>query len=74
MLPACVLASACLGLALLVRPPAASGAEVVDRIAATVNDTAIPESEVRRAMVVSGLEPRRRRDAGGVPRRGSSTP
>ena len=50
-------ASACLGLALLVRPSAASGAEVVDRIAATVNDTAIPESEVRRAMVVSGLEP-----------------
>ena len=51
------LASACLNLALLVRPSATSGAEVVDRIAATVNDTAIPESEVRRAMVVSGLEP-----------------
>ncbi len=51
------LASACLILALLVRPSATSGAEVVDRIAATVNDTAIPESEVRRAMVVSGLEP-----------------
>jgi hypothetical protein len=50
-------ATACLGLALLVRPSAASGLEVVDRIAATVNDTAIPESEVRRATVVSGLEP-----------------
>lgn len=32
-------------------------AEVVDRIAATVNDTAIPESEVRKAMVVSALSP-----------------
>jgi hypothetical protein len=32
-------------------------AEVVDRIAATVNDTAIPESEVRKAMLVSALEP-----------------
>jgi hypothetical protein len=31
--------------------------EIVDRIAATVNDTAIAESEVRHAMVVSGLEP-----------------
>lgn len=40
---------------LLVGPPA--GAEIVDRIAATVNDTAIPESEVRKAMVVSGLTP-----------------
>lgn len=30
-------------------------AAVVDRIAATVNDVAIPESEVRKAMVVSGL-------------------
>ena len=52
-----LVASACLGLALLVRPSASSGPEVVDRIAATVNDTAIPESEVRRAVVVSGLEP-----------------
>lgn len=50
-------ASACLGLAFLACPPASPGAEVIDRIAATVNDTAIPESEVRRAMVVSGLEP-----------------
>jgi hypothetical protein len=50
-------AAACLGLALLACPPALPGAEVVDRIAATVNDTAIPESEVRRAMFVSGLEP-----------------
>jgi hypothetical protein len=50
-------ASACLPLSLLVCRLAA-GAEVVDRIAATVNDTAIPESEVLRAMVVSALEPR----------------
>ncbi len=35
-----------------------AAADTVDRIAATVNDAAIPESEVRRAMVVSGLEPR----------------
>jgi len=35
---------------------AAAAAEVVDRIAATVNDSAIPESELRRAMVVSALE------------------
>ena len=35
-----------------------AAAEVVDRIAATVNDTAIPESEVRRAMAVSDLAPR----------------
>ncbi|HEY3171577.1 MAG TPA: hypothetical protein VGK86_03280 [Thermoanaerobaculia bacterium] len=32
-------------------------ADVVDRIAATVNDVAIPESEVRKAMVVSALQP-----------------
>lgn len=50
-------ASACLGLAFLACPSASPGAEVVDRIAATVNDTAIPESEVRRAVVVSGLAP-----------------
>ena len=31
--------------------------ELVDRIAATVNDTAIPESEVRKAMLVSALQP-----------------
>jgi hypothetical protein len=31
--------------------------ELIDRIAATVNDTAIPESEVRKAMVVSALTP-----------------
>ena len=30
-------------------------AAVVDRIAATVNDVAIPESEVRKAMIVAGL-------------------
>ncbi|HEY3203926.1 MAG TPA: hypothetical protein VGL03_09730 [Thermoanaerobaculia bacterium] len=43
------------GLFLLASSPAA--AEILDRIAATVNDTAIPESEVRKAMVVSALEP-----------------
>jgi hypothetical protein len=32
-------------------------ADIVDRIAATVNDVAIPESEVRKAMVVSALQP-----------------
>ncbi len=32
-------------------------AEIVDRIAATVNDTAIPESEVRNAILVTALEP-----------------
>jgi hypothetical protein len=32
-------------------------ADVVDRIAATVDDVAIPESEVRKAMVVSALQP-----------------
>lgn len=35
----------------------AARGEIVDRIAATVNDAAIPESEVRRAMLVSALEP-----------------
>ena len=34
--------------------PAAGG--IVDRIAATVNDTAIPESEVREAMLFSAIE------------------
>ncbi len=42
-------------LLLLAVLPAA--AEIVDRIAATVNDTAIPESEVREATVVGALEP-----------------
>jgi parvulin-like peptidyl-prolyl isomerase len=37
---------------------AAVSAETVDRIAATVNDSAITESEVQKAMVVSALEPR----------------
>ena len=32
-------------------------AEIVDRIAATVNDTAIPESEVRKAILVSAFSP-----------------
>jgi hypothetical protein len=44
-------AAAVLGAAL------ALGADIVDRIAATVNDVAIPESEVRKAMVVSALQP-----------------
>jgi hypothetical protein len=50
------LARSWLVLGLLLCLPAA--AEVVDRVAATVNDAAIAESEVRRAMVVSALEPR----------------
>lgn len=37
--------------------PAGGGAATVDRIAATVNDVAIAESEVRRAMAVSALRP-----------------
>ena len=41
----------------LIAVSAAARSDVVDRIAATVNDTAIPESEVRKAMVVSGLSP-----------------
>ncbi|MEP6994046.1 MAG: hypothetical protein ABI968_05940 [Acidobacteriota bacterium] len=40
---------------LLAAWPAA--AEIVDGIAATVNDTAIPETELRKAMVVSALSP-----------------
>jgi hypothetical protein len=46
----CAAALSLLGAALL-------SAEIVDRIAATVNDTAIPESEVRKAMLVSALQP-----------------
>jgi len=42
-----------------------AAAAVIDRIAATVNNTAIPESEVRRAMVVSDLSPRPNEDAEG---------
>lgn len=46
------------GLAVVTLAAAASlSAEFVDRIAATVNDTAIPESEVRKAMLVSALQP-----------------
>lgn len=45
----------CAVLLLLTCTPA--GAEVVDRVAASVNDTAIPESQVRKAMVVSALTP-----------------
>ena len=44
---------ACLALAVAL----ALTADVVDRIAATVNDVAIPESEVRKAIVVSALQP-----------------
>lgn len=51
-----------LGLSVAVAFPAAA-AEIVDRIAATVNESAIPESDVRRAMVVSALEPRPGEDA-----------
>ena len=32
-------------------------AEIVDRIAATVDDVAIPESEVRKAMAISAMRP-----------------
>lgn len=48
--PASVFAIAILAAAVL------SG-EIIDRIAATVNDTAIPESEVRKAILVSALTP-----------------
>jgi len=34
-----------------------SRAEIVDRIAATVDEVAIPESQVRKAMVISAVEP-----------------
>jgi hypothetical protein len=44
-------------LPLLLLPAAMALAAVVDRIAATVNDVAIPESEVRRAMALSALRP-----------------
>jgi hypothetical protein len=46
-----------LGPILVVVLAAAVAAEVVDRIAATVNDVAIPESEVRKAIVTSALRP-----------------
>ncbi len=47
-----------LGLAAVMLAAAASQTpEFVDRIAATVNDTAIPESDVRKAMLVSALQP-----------------
>jgi hypothetical protein len=45
-----------IGLALCA-PWAAVRADVVDRIAASVNDTAIPESEVRKQMLISALQP-----------------
>ena len=44
-------------LILILSIAASAGAEIVDRIAATVNDSAIPESEVRRAMLVSAMNP-----------------
>src|SRR5260370_16773647 len=42
---------------MLLLAAAAAVAATVDRIAATVNDVAIPESEVRRAMALSALRP-----------------
>jgi hypothetical protein len=42
---------------ILLLAAAAALAATVDRIAATVNDVAIPESEVRRAMALSALRP-----------------
>jgi hypothetical protein len=48
-------AAACAILAVAVRVAAQD--RIVDRIAAAVNDIAIPESEVRKAMVVSALTP-----------------
>jgi hypothetical protein len=42
---------------MLLLSAAAALAATVDRIAATVNDVAVPESEVRRAMAVSALRP-----------------
>jgi hypothetical protein len=44
-------------LPILLLPAAIALSAVVDRIAATVNDVAIPESEVRRAMALSALRP-----------------
>ena len=44
-------------LPILLLPAAMALSAVVDRIAATVNDVAIPESEVRRAMALSALRP-----------------
>ncbi len=37
-------------------PAAVAGASIVDRIAATVDEVAIPESEVRKAVAISALE------------------
>ena len=48
--------TACFLFLLLLVAPRVKAA-VVDRIAATVNDVAIPESEVRNAMAVSALKP-----------------
>jgi hypothetical protein len=44
-------------LPILLLPAAMALSAVVDRIAATVNDVAVPESEVRRAMALSALRP-----------------
>jgi len=54
-----------LGLAvlLLIASPESPSAAVVDRIAATVDDIAITESAVRRAMATSALEPNPGEDA-----------
>ena len=48
----------------IVLTAAMAGAAVVDRIAATVNDVAIPESEVKRAMAVSAMRPEPGEDPG----------
>jgi hypothetical protein len=44
-------------LPILLLPAAMALSAVVDRIAATINDVAVPESEVRRAMAFSALRP-----------------
>jgi hypothetical protein len=49
--------TAALWAAVAILAAAILAAEIVDRIAATVNDTAIPESEVRKAILVSALSP-----------------
>jgi parvulin-like peptidyl-prolyl isomerase len=51
-----LLSAACAGALCLAAPATPSMAEVVDRIAATVDEVAIPETEVRKAMVISAVE------------------
>jgi len=52
-----LLSAACAGTLCLAAPSIPSMAELVDRIAATVDEVAIPETEVRKAMVISAVEP-----------------